>query len=190
MPANDAVPVLLLDVDGVFSLFGPDLDVRSGGRWLAVEGIAHFLSDSAGEHLRELCARLECVWCTGWEERADEHLRGHYGLPCAFEHLTFDAPPAGAHWKLAAIDARFGPDRPLAWIDDTLDERVQEWAAARPGPTLLVPTDPALGLTAEHGYAFATWAEATLKTIRGASRGRVRMPYACRTDCTGAREPR
>jgi hypothetical protein len=162
-PANHDIPVLLLDVDGVFSLFGPDLDARTGGRWLAVEGIAHFLSDAAGEHLRALCARLECVWCTGWEDRADAHLRAHYALDRSFEHLAFDAPPAGAHWKLAAIDARFGPDRPLAWVDDTLDERAQAWAAARLGPTLLVPTHPARGLTAEHATTIRNWAEAFLK---------------------------
>jgi hypothetical protein len=154
-------PVLLLDVDGVFSLFAPGLDTRSGGRWLLVEGMAHFLSDSAGELLRSLCAgdAFECVWCTGWEERADEHLRRHYGLERAFDHLVFDHPPSGAHWKLAAIDERFGPHRALAWIDDMLDERVERWAEERPGPTLLVPTDPGVGLTEEHAATVQKWAE-------------------------------
>ena len=147
-----------MDVDGVLSLFGPGLDVSSGGRWLLVEGMAHFLSDSAGEILRGLCALdVECVWCTGWEERADEHLRHHFGLERSFDHLVFDHPPGGAHWKLGAIDERFGPHRPLAWIDDTLDERVERWAEERPGPTLLVPTRPAEGLTREQGTAVEKW---------------------------------
>ena len=80
VPANRDNPVLLLDVDGVFSLFGPGVRERTDGTWLAVEGIRHLLSDSAGGHLRDLCDDFECVWCSGWEERADAHLRAHYGL--------------------------------------------------------------------------------------------------------------
>ena len=54
--------------------------------------------------------------------------------------LTFDgrARFGTAHWKLEALDEYAG-DRPLAWIDDSLDESCHAWAAARPAPTLLVP---------------------------------------------------
>ena len=64
---------------------------------------------------------------------------------------------ANAHWKLAAIDAHAG-DRPLAWIDDALDERCERWAADRAAPTLLVRTDPAVGLTAGHVEDLVAWA--------------------------------
>lgn len=38
-------------------------------------------------------------------------------------------------------------DGPLAWIDDELTPAAFAWAAARPSPTLLLPSAPAVGLT-------------------------------------------
>ena len=69
----------------------------------------------------------------------------------------FDRPPA-AHWKLAGIDAYVGADRPLAWIDDAIDPRCTVWAQARNAPTLLLATDPAVGLTPDHVQALLAWA--------------------------------
>lgn len=158
MQQNSCKPLLLVDVDGVLSLFGSGLDIRPGDRWLTVEGIPHLLSEEAGKHLRGLAAEFECVWCTGWEEKADEYLRAAYALPGRFPHLVFAAPPDGAHWKLGAIDGLAGPDRPAAWIDDAFDERCEAWAAARPGPTLLVRTDPARGLRAAEAAELRAWA--------------------------------
>jgi hypothetical protein len=63
-----------------------------------------------------------------------------------------------AHWKLAAIDAHAGA-RPLAWLDDAFNPACHAWAAARPAPTLLVPTDPARGLTAAETHQLLGWAE-------------------------------
>ncbi len=62
------------------------------------------------------------------------------------------------HWKLDAIDDHCGPDRPLAWVDDVLDDACERWAAARPGPTFLVPTDPWEGLVQRHAQVLRTWA--------------------------------
>lgn len=150
--------MLLIDVDGVLSLFGPEVDIRSGGLGLIVDGIPHILSEEAGNHLRELAGEFDCMWCTGWEEKADEYLRSAYALPNAWPHLTFHAPPDGAHWKLHAVEAYAGPDRPVAWIDDAFDERCDAWAAARPGPTRLVRTHPARGLTAAVAAELRAWA--------------------------------
>src|SRR5205807_2034333 len=123
-------PLLLIDVDGVISLFGFDPARRPEGRFEVVDGIAHFLSATAGDHLRRLCEVFEPAWCTGWEEKANEYLPGALGLSGPFPHLGFaDATPTVAgHWKLAAIDAYAGPDRPVAWIDDAHDERCDAWA--------------------------------------------------------------
>jgi hypothetical protein len=150
-------PLLLVDVDGVLSLFGPGVD-RSLCTPALVEGIPHLLSRPAAELLGELAERFECVWCTGWEDRADGHLPYLLGLPPGWPHVAFsDRPEIDAHWKLRAIDAYAGADRPVAWIDDAHDERCRAWAAARPGPTLLVTTDPAVGLTREQAAQLATW---------------------------------
>jgi hypothetical protein len=163
-------PLLLIDVDGVISLFGFDPDRRPAGQFEVVDGIAHFISATAGEHLRRLCGSFEPAWCTGWEEKANEYLPHALGLPGPFPHLSFaDATPqVDGHWKLAAIDAYAGPDRPVAWIDDAHDERCEAWAAARRGPTLLVGTDPAVGLTDDQVGRLLAWARAFRTCASGA----------------------
>jgi hypothetical protein len=159
LPANSHVPVLLVDVDGVISLFGFHMDKRPAGGFLTVDGIPHYLSSAAGEHLRTLSERFELVWCTGWEERANEYLVHALCLPAVLHHLTFDGSPGAdsRHWKLDAIEAHVGPDRPLAWIDDD-HAGCEPWAAQRPGPTLLVTAQPHEGITAAHVERLLTWA--------------------------------
>ena len=159
VPANEHVPWLLVDVDGVISLYGFDLDDRPPGAWENVEGIHHYLSAAAGDHLRRLAERFELVWCTGWEEKANEYLPRALRLPGRLPFLTFaGAPGAGPrHWKLDAIDAHAGPDRPVAWIDDD-HAGCERWARERPGPTLLVTSDPAVGITAAHVEELLRWA--------------------------------
>ena len=95
-------PLLLVDVDGVLSLFGPEVD-REDCTPALVEGIPHFLSRRAAALLARLAGRFECVWCTGWEDRADWHLPQLLGLPPGWAHIAFaDRPEDAAHWKLRA----------------------------------------------------------------------------------------
>ena len=152
-------PLLMVDVDGVISLFGFDPATPPAGSFQLVDGIAHLLSASAGEHLRELSRDFELVWCTGWEDKANEYLPLALGLPLRFPHVPFDKldRPADAHWKLVGIDAYAGRSRPLAWIDDAHDDRCTAWAQGRNGPTLLVSTEPAVGLTDDHVTELLAW---------------------------------
>jgi len=156
-----ARPLLFVDVDGVISLWGFALDRVPPGRWALVEGVPHFLSVRAAEHLLTLSAHFDLVWCTGWEEKADEHLPHLLRLPVGLPHLSFDRTrdevSRHGHWKLAAIEQHAG-DRPLAWIDDALDDACRAWAQARPAPTLLVQTDPAVGLADEHAETLRSFA--------------------------------
>src|SRR5581483_11180386 len=149
-------PLLFVDVDGVISLYGFDPAQPPEGRFEMVDGIAHFISATAGEHLRALSEEFELVWCTGWEEKANDYLPGALGLPAPLAHLTFGED--GLHWKVAAIERYAGPDRPLAWIDDDQDAACQAWARARSAPTLLVSTDSATGITDEHVARLIEWA--------------------------------
>jgi hypothetical protein len=153
----------LIDVDGVISLFGFDPSQPPPGRWLTVDGIPHLLSATAGEHLRRLGSAFELAWCTGWEEKADEYLPHALGLPERFPHVNLaDAvPTVQGHWKLDAIDRYAGSERAVAWIDDAHEERCWNWAEARPGPTLLVTTEPASGITEEHVDVLLEWARDT-----------------------------
>jgi hypothetical protein len=146
-------PLLLVDVDGVISLFGFDHTAPPPGFPVPVDGTPHWLSIDAGPRLERLSRTFECVWCTGWEERAEEHLPRLLGLPGGWRHLTL-----GPGWKLEAIDTTLGASRPIAWIDDVHDEKEAAWAASREGPTLLVTTDPAIGLSDEHVTGLEAWA--------------------------------
>ena len=154
-------PLVLIDIDGVISLFGFDTAEPPPGRFLLVDGIPHFLSSGAADLLGDLHDDFELVWCSGWEDRADEYLPFALGLPAGLHHLTFAAAAPGSeprHWKLGAIDAYAGAERPLAWIDDQFDASCHEWAQTRPAPTELVATDPAVGLTTDHVARLRAWA--------------------------------
>src|SRR5258708_7808518 len=71
-------PLLMVDIDGVISLFGAGAAGAAGGRVVgtfhSIEGIPHFLSATAATHLLTLETAFELVWASGWEERANEHL--------------------------------------------------------------------------------------------------------------------
>jgi hypothetical protein len=160
MPQMLDKPLLFVDIDGVVSLWGFDSDSRPAGGFHNVDGVIHFLSSDAGIHLLALAADFDLVWCSGWEEKADEHLPHALALPRGVPFLSFARSPGRrhAHWKLPAIDEHAGAHRPLAWIDDAHDEACRAWAAAREGPTLLVTTTPAVGLTAAQAGELAAWA--------------------------------
>jgi hypothetical protein len=166
------LPLLMVDIDGVISLFGgweragPGQSGQGGERRLAgsfhsIDGTPHFLSSTAAAHLLDLSSLFELVWASGWEERANEHLPHLLGMPPGLPFLRFERAVghSNAHWKLDAIEA-FAGQRPLAWIDDALNDACHEWAAARAAPTLLVQTDPQRGLTAPEARQLADWARA------------------------------
>ena len=154
-------PILAVDVDGVISLFGFDGELKDApGEIMLIDGMAHCISLPAGERLRRLAERYDLVWATGWEDRANDHLPSLLGLPPGLPVLRFGgrAVFGTAHWKVGAIDEYAG-DRPLAWVDDNIDETCTEWAAAREAPTLLVPTESDRGLEEAHVDALVAWVE-------------------------------
>jgi len=159
--------MLAVDIDGVISLFGfEETPAGPGFRFELIDGTPHCISVAAGERLRRLSRSFELVWATGWQDRANDHLPTIIGIgPLAV--IEFDragpTPPrfASAHWKLGPLDS-FAPERPLAWIDDSFDQSCFEWAAEREAagvPTLLVPTEPELGLEEAQVAALEMWAD-------------------------------
>jgi len=155
-------PVLFVDVDGVISLFGFDPSPESvPGPFHWVDGVIHCIPSSIGDRLVRLSERFQLVWATGWEERANEHLPHILQLPFGeLPCLTFGgrAVFGSSHWKLDALTAYAG-DRPAAWIDDNIDRACRSWAKDRGVPTLLVPTEPAVGMTDEHVDQLLRWAD-------------------------------
>jgi hypothetical protein len=111
-----------------------------------------------GDRLLRLSESFELVWASGWEDKANFYLPQLLGLP-ELPHISFDvAARAGdAHWKLTGMETYCG-ERPIAWVDDNFDASCYEWAKRRSAPTLLVPTEPHLGLEEGHVEALNAWA--------------------------------
>jgi hypothetical protein len=152
-------PILAVDVDGVISLFGYDEPPSNlDARFELVDGMIHCISLRAGARLQRLSEHFELIWATGWEDKANYYLPNLLGL-AELPHLTFDGQArfGSAHWKLGPLD-RYGRGRPLAWIDDNFDDSCYRWAREREEPTLLVPTEPAVGLQEAETEALAAWA--------------------------------
>lgn len=157
MLGRNAKPLLAIDIDGVLSLFGFEEGKQPAGEFHLVDGLPHYLSRDAGDRLTRVLRAYEGVWASGWEDRANDHLPSILGVP-KLPFLSFDdrARFGTAHWKLEAITDYAG-DRPLAWIDDSLDRSCRRWARKRQAPTLLVPTESARGLEEAHVDALLGW---------------------------------
>jgi hypothetical protein len=139
-------PLLLVDIDGVISLFGVQTGApgaplgtdRSAldGSFHSIEGIPHFLSSTAAAHLLSLAEQFELVWASGWEERANEHLPHLLGLPGSLPFLRFARPAMGGETGVAGRtgdgQAPAGPQATLAhWKLESVDafagERPLAW---------------------------------------------------------------
>lgn len=153
-------PLLMIDIDGVLSLFGFPSHEHPSGSFHSIDGIPHLISATAGQHLLRLGNVFELVWASGWEEKANEYLPRLLGLEGELPFLGFERSPgrANAHWKLEAIETHAG-ERPLAWVDDAFNEACHQWAATRVAPTLLITTAPERGLTSSEVQSLESWAQ-------------------------------
>ena len=121
--------------------------------------MVHCISLPAGDRLQRLSEHYEHgLGDAGGRTKPTTTCRNILGLP-VLPHLTFNGTArfGSAHWKLGPLD-EYCQGRPMAWIDDNLDESCYEWARARPEPTLLVPTEPHLGLEEAQTEALVAWA--------------------------------
>jgi hypothetical protein len=158
-------PLLAVDIDGVISLFGFEQGIAemnpedAPGQFHLIDGMLHCISMPTGDRLNRLAKTYELVWASGWEDRANTHLPSILGVP-ELPYLTFDGKArfGTAHWKLGPLE-EYTQERPLAWIDDSLDPSCYEWAERRQAPTLLVPTESSRGLEEAHVAALESWAE-------------------------------
>lgn len=153
-------PLLYVDVDGVISVFGFSPGSHAPGPLHEIDGMLHCIPRNTGRRLALLAEHFELVWATGWEHLANEHLPAALGLACGvLPTLTFDggAVFGSCHWKLDAITAHSG-SRPLAWVDDSIDDACRLWALSRDAPTLLVEPASNVGMTDQHVTRLCDWA--------------------------------
>jgi len=133
-------PLLLIDIDGVISLFGFDPGRPPVGTFISVDGIVHFLSSVAAEQLLALSDEFELAWCSGWEEKADEYLPFALGVPDGLPHVEFEGEgnSDGRHWKLASIDRFAGVSVPIA---DPPGDATEEVTGNDPATVVRDPAD-------------------------------------------------
>jgi hypothetical protein len=162
-------PLLLVDVDGVLSLFsgpGEEAPIRPDTHFHNEHGMGHLIALDNCARLATLQDSYDLVWATGWEEKANDELLRIVGLPERLPVISFDKGKGKydhqAHWKLGAIEDFIG-DRPTAWLDDALDEACFEWATERTFPTLLVKVESRVGLDDEACRQLKDWAELTVR---------------------------
>jgi hypothetical protein len=145
-----ARPLCLLDVDGVVVVLG-----AGSGEPLFEATVAGFpvtVAVAARERLSGLAEAFQIVWASSWMRDGAEALGPLVGLADDVPFLRFDpdADRDAVTYKLPVVQ-RFVRDRAVAWVDDELGgEVVIGWAESREHPTLLVHTDPRVGLVDEH----------------------------------------
>ena len=120
-------------------------------------------------------SKFEIVWCTGWEDKANEFIAPAHGLPelevIRFDYSrpelqdleSWDGDEECFSWKLSWIHRwlREQGEPAVAWLDDQLEDDAYRWAAKRNSqvhPTLLVKTQETVGLTARHTHRLLQWA--------------------------------
>jgi hypothetical protein len=151
-------PLLFVDIDGVLNPYnGPCPDGFSEYWLFPDEDEPVRVSDRHGELLHELARHYDLMWGSSWSDEERAALADIIDLP--YFHGAVELPrglfdPA---LKVPAIDRAAGV-RSLAWIDDLLTREAWTWALSRAAPTLLVPIDPAVGLTHEHVLRLIDWA--------------------------------
>ena len=185
--AEASRPLLMVDIDGVISLFGAPRRARARRR----RGV---LPLDRGHAPLPFVHRGRSPAC------ARRALRARLGQRLGGAGQRTPPPPAraaraaavpalrarasgarNAHWKLDAIEPT-PARRPLAWIDDALDDACHEWAGSAPRPTLLVQTDPERGLTTRRRRSWRVGAgaggAAARRAARRAAAGRPLAPSA------------
>lgn len=156
-------PILAVDVDGVLNACN-DGPPAPGWEDARVRGFRIRYNPGHGEKLLAVAAETgaELIWCTTWEELANECIGPLVGLP-GLPFVPMEPGRAGLKFsqrrsvgvtKAAAMRAWAG-DRPFCWLDDEPDAGLE--LRDCPVPHLVIQVDEWRGLQDRHLEEARTW---------------------------------
>jgi hypothetical protein len=146
---------VIFDVDGVLRVFS---DLKPDNYTVHDEYPYFAYNPAIGNPVRKLLEKADGYYISLWRENCHQHIGKTLLLP-ELDWINDDPfrPRAGEFSERSlAINGLFG-DRPVAWIDDEIDERDHRWAEQRSAPTLLMPTDEDIGLTVRQAGLIESW---------------------------------
>lgn len=180
-------PLLLIDVDGVLCPFGKHYGGFDGYNIMPHDEVARlrneelydgytfddryyvYISPDNKRRLKQLAQKFELVWCTGWQEKANEVIGPLHDLPelPVVQLLSFSRH---VHWKIDGIE-KFVGDRPYAFIDDDIWEEGIQYAEWRNKliPTKWIKITCNVGLTDEHVAELEKFADSVINSPRAAA---------------------
>lgn len=158
---GSALPVVLLDIDGVCSPLG-DAVPASWGDWRQTPGYRMPLltSPSMGDDLRGLEASVR--WLTTWGDGAAAFGAAAFGWDAC---PVLPRQDGNRRWWKAESVRLWLPTHagPVVWIDDELNSHravAKSVFAGHPNPYLLISPSPGTGLTCRHLNRIRSWLEA------------------------------
>lgn len=160
---NSRRPILAVDVDGVLNACN-DGPPAEGWQDAKARGFRIRHNPAHGARLLALAAETgaELVWCTTWEELANECIGPLVGLPelpwvpmaPGRAGQKFSDRPSVGSTKARAMRAYAG-ERPFCWLDDEPDVAagLEGWLA----PCVVIEVDERTGLQDKHFDAARSW---------------------------------
>lgn len=153
-------PLLFVDIDGVLNPHGSEVCPPGyvEHALFPVDDEPVRVCQEHGAWLHELADHFDLMWGTAWTEADRVVLGTVLSLPEFRGAVVLPRGRFDPGEKVPAVAALAG-SRAVAWIDDMLTTDAWSWAEDREAPTLLVPIDPAFGLTREVVDRLVAWAE-------------------------------
>lgn len=155
-------PVIGIDVDGVLNALGP---LQDGWEEATRLGYPIRYSQWHGARLVDLAEEhdADLVWCTTWEERANDLIAPLVGLPQlpviplapGRAGMKFSESRPVGHIKAVSIARWNQAGAPFLWLDDEPD--AAEWLSPYSFPHQVIRVEPLAGLQPSHLELARSW---------------------------------
>ena len=148
-------PALILDIDGVLRVFS---DLRPDNYTVHDKYPYFAYNPATGDMVRTLLDKTDGYYISTWRENCHDHIGKALLLP-EMDWINDDPFRPDAHEfseRALAISGLFG-NRSVVWVDDEIKDRDYEWAKQRSAPTLLMRTNPDVGLTSRQAELIGSW---------------------------------